>query len=313
MSSAIGWEDALNINSSMSVGRNKIEFSDLFLRPKAPDKKTDEPNRYRFRILQKPHPYVIHWQNKNDEDNNRIEVPFPDAEWSRKSSRNCHKSIVRDKSGRLVLDKETDCPWCKMGYTAQLKYMLNVYDRVTKSVRILDVTSKIIDDIGKEIRVKKQEEDIIIRPENWEEPSPDFVIISSRSQDKSNNRFGGGGGVEHKVSVLSKMQSIDQEIIDAIASFNPKAKEECEDIMDYRRFLHPLERWVAPDEVQTAESAEERKNARAPKVEEEKDDDADELMNRAAAKPAAKPAVKAPKVKVEVEEEDDNFSEDAEW
>ena len=156
--SAIDWEDTAGLSGNS--GKSNIDFDMLFLRPRAPENVGGE-NAYQVKILQKPCPYMVHWPNKT-QDKERTDAPFFDAEFSNKKSRNCHKAFVRDKvSGKLVLDNETECPWCKKGYNKQLKYMVNVYDRDAKAVRILDIPGIILDGIGNKIRVAKEREDIL--------------------------------------------------------------------------------------------------------------------------------------------------------
>jgi hypothetical protein len=306
--SAISWEDALNISSSVSSKKNRIEFDDLFLRPKAPEEKNSN-NQYCVKVLQRPIPYIQHWPNKVDEEGKRVDVAFFDAEFTNRNSRICHKTFVKDNNGRLVLDKNADCPWCKAGYNAQLKYMFNVYDRETKQVRICDVTAKVIDEIARIIKDAKLKENVVIKPEDWDEAVPDFIITASR---KSGKNQWGSGTVEYSVTASRKEHSINKEIIEAIIAINGEEVEGVEEVSDYKKYLHQVDRWIAPTEVATEEDSE-KKSTHNLDVDE---DDEDALLR--SKKKSPKPDLShsqntKKKVEVEDEDEEETFSDDDSW
>lgn len=286
--SAISWEDALGVSGSMSRG-GKIDFDKLFLRPKAPAEKGTD-NKYVVKVLQKPHPYVIHWANKNDEDGKRLDVPFFDAEFSNKATRNCHRPIIRTPEGKFALDKSVECPWCKAGYNTQLKYMFNVYCREMKILRIADVNDKVVDEIGKRMKEAKLEGEVL-RPEDWENQQPDFIFTAAR--DSAGGKKFGGGGVTYSATPTRKSHGITKEVVDAIAEANPDAADQCEDVLDYRKYLYNLDKWTSPTPVATAEDAAGRRSSN---LEVEEDEDSEEVLNI---------AKKAPKVSLKDDEDDE--------
>lgn len=303
--SAISWEQALNVSNLTPSRGNRVELKDLFLRPKAPDAKGEE-QEYTIWILQSPHPYIVHWPNKLDDEGKRVDVSFPDQEYTKMTSRVCHKTIVKDDKGNMGLDKHADCPWCKGGYNAQLKYMLNVYDADEKTIRILDVTAKIVDEISKEIKRLATKEKVVVRPGDWSSACPYFIITATRQSGK--NAFG-SGSVEYRVTSTRADREVDQDIIDAIVAINPEAAENCEEVLDYKKYLHSLERWTAPTLVATAEDAERRESGSRVK---EDEDNLENLSPRTKVSEQPKASLKK-KVQVVEEDEDEAFDDDSSW
>lgn len=304
--SSISWEDALSVSNLTPSRGNRVELKDLFLRPKAPDEKGGE-QEYTIWVLQSPHPYIVHWPNKADEDGKRIDVSFPDQEFTKMTSRVCHKTIVKNEKGEMGLDKTADCPWCRGGYNAQLKYMFNVYDADEKTIRILDVPAKIVDEISKAIKLLAKQ-GFMVRPGDWSEPCPYFIITAKRASGK--NSFG-SGSVEYTVTASRADKSVDQEILDAICAISPEAAENCEEVADYKKYLHSLDRWTDPTPVATAEDAERRESSSSRTR--EKEDSVESLTAKPKVTEQPKASLKKKVQVVEEEEDDASFDDDAAW
>ena len=321
--STISWDDVLDVSSSVSNRGPKIDYEDLFLRPTAPEDKGGT-SKYRVKILQRPQPRVVHWANKLDKEGQRVNAPFFDSEFSDKKTRNCHRQFVRNAAtGKMTFDKDTPCPWCEAGYNTQVKFVFNVYDRGTKTIRICEVTGKVIEAIMENVK-NAREEGEIYTPESWDEAVPDFIITALNKSGK--NTFG-KGTIDYSATATRNLFGIDDEILEAIVAVHPEASDECSEVGDYKRYLHDYSWYTASSDVATAESVAEKeakKQQRSGMVVADEDDVAD--LERVVEKTNLKASLgkKPGKKVVEVVEEDvsdekdtddsdDIFDDDDKW
>jgi len=251
------WSTVGLTSKNMNANRGGIDFNELFLRLYV-DKEQGSFASYTIRFLEVPTPVLVHWGKKRvkgpDGKNILKDAPFPDAEFNRSKSRNSFCKID-EETGKPIEDP--NCPWTSRGYSRQLRYLCNVLDRETGTVRILDAPATVLDQIQNFVE-KMEAKGKVLDPSSWTDSVPDFDITVTRTSRK--------GGTDYKVTPdLTNIGPLSESDLDAITALNPDAKTKEEALK-----LWPIAPWSKPTPLATG----------SPSEAEEEDDD-EEILDRA--------------------------------
>ncbi len=235
--SKLSWESTGNLQRKSSFINGNINFKEVFLRI-TPDRTPGSETTNVVRLISQPNAYYVHWANKKDPDadNKLVKVSFPDSELSNRPTRICSSQITENG-----LKEDPNCPWCKLGYSRQLRFMVNVISRDNNKVMILDAPTNVINDIHAWVEGAQDEELENTDPSSWNKPAPDFRIKAVRKN---------GGSIEWTTSATNKHKKLTEEDLDLIRAINPDAVTDEEALK-----LYPLEVFTKPTPILTEANA----------------------------------------------------------
>jgi len=225
------WED-MGVGTQGSGGGRygEKDFKDYRLKLVA----SPEGARYKIRILGKAVSYMAHYPEKrNPKTNERQDVSFPDAEESNRLTRVCTDEDAADEG------RQSHCPWCRLGFTARPRFLLNVVDYQDTDedgdpkIKFIEIPKIAAQELAEWYRSNK--EDFPGGPGDMEGEVPDFVFIVTGKPG------GKGGPTKYGVQPAGRPKAISQSIINAIKKINPNATapEETMALHDLERLCHP--------------------------------------------------------------------------
>ncbi len=228
--SKLSWERTGNLQRKSGFINNNIDFKDVFLRI-TPDRTPGSETTNVVRLISQPNAYYVHWANKKEPGGTKlIKENFPDAEFTKRPTRICSTQITEDG-----VKEDPNCPWCKLGYSRQLRFMINVISRDNNKVMILDAPTNVINDIFAWVEGAEEEELENIDPSSWDKPAPDFRIKAVRKN---------GGSIEWTTTSTNKRKKLSEEDLELIRAINPDAKTDEEALK-----LYPLEIFTKPTPI----------------------------------------------------------------
>lgn len=225
--SKLSWEKTSNLQRKSSFMNGNIDFKEVFLRI-TPDRTPGSETTNVVRLISQPYAYYVHWANKKEPGGTKlIKENFPDSEFTKKPTRNCSTQITENG-----VKEDPNCPWCKLGYSRQLRFMINVISRDNNKVMILDAPMNVINDISAWVEGAQEEGLDNVDPSAWDKPAPDFRIKAVRKN---------GGSIEWTTTSTNKLKKLTEEDLKLIRAINPEAETDEEALT-----LYPLEMFVKP-------------------------------------------------------------------
>jgi hypothetical protein len=224
--SKMSWRDTSALKKGASQSRD-INFKDLFLRI-TPDKGEGNETTNTVRFLECPNAYLVHWPYKKGDDNKLAKTSFPDSDDVKKPNRVCHATI----NAKGKIEENANCPWCQMGYSKQLRYMVNVISRENGKVMILDAPPDVINAVYEWVETAMEEDADNCDPSSWEAPTPDFRIKSTRKH---------GGSIDWRCTPTTKQNKLQTADLELIRQANPTAEtdEDALKLYDVNLFTKP--------------------------------------------------------------------------
>jgi len=227
------------------------DFKEIFLSI-IPAQTPGSENTNTIRLISQPVAFYVHWPSKKDvsqKENKLVKIPFPDADLSKRPTRICSTQITAEGP-----QEDPNCPWCKLGYSRQLRFMANIISRDNNKVMIIDIPSDIVKSIHGWVEGAIEEGLDNTDPAAWDLPAPDFRIKAVRQN---------GGSIDWTTSATNKHKKLTQEDLDLIRAINPEAKTDEEALK-----LYPLDLFTKPTPLLTdaeeSSSNEEREETRRP-------------------------------------------------
>ena len=153
---------------------------------------------------------------------------------NRRKTRVCFSTIGPDNK---IVD-DPNCPWCQMGYSRQLRFMVNVISRDNGGkLMILDAPPDVINDVFEWVEAAEEDELENTDPSAWDKPAPDFRIKATRMN---------GGSIQWRTTATTKLRKLTEDDLNAIRAINPDAKNDEEALK-----LYPLETFTRPTPLKT--------------------------------------------------------------
>jgi len=229
MSRVKEWED-MGVGTQQGGRYGERDFKEVCLKLTA----APEGARYRVRILGKAISYMAHYaEKKNPKTNERQKAAFPDAEESNRFTRVCTDEEAASEN------RQTHCPWCRLGYIARPRFLLNVVDYADTDddgdpkIKFIEIPKIAAQELAEWYRSNK--EDYPGGPGDMEGEALDFVFTVVGKPR------GEGGTTKYSVTATGKPKMLSQGIISAIKKLNPNAQtpEQTMALYDLEKLCQP--------------------------------------------------------------------------